>query len=267
VTEPLLRVEGLHKDFSSHGTVVRAVEDVSFDVRPGETLALVGESGCGKSTTARCLVRLLEPTAGRIVFEGEDIARLPQRRLRPLRRRMQMVFQDPNASLNPSMSVRQTLREPLRLHGLDAGESALRALMDLVRLEARLLDRRPDQLSGGQRQRVGIGRAIATRPAFVVLDEPTSALDMSLRIALLDLLRDLQSELGMSYLFITHDFSTVRQISDRVVVMNRGSVVETGAVADVLDAPEHPYTRSLISAIPVPEAGRRRRAGAAPVAE
>jgi peptide/nickel transport system ATP-binding protein len=263
VSEPLLRVEGLYKTFSGQGTDVHAVADVSFEVQAGETLALVGESGCGKSTTARCLVRLLEPTAGRIVFEGEDIAKLPQRRLRPLRRRIQMVFQDPHASLNPSMSVRQTLREPLRLHGLPAGEPAVRELMELVRLETGLLDRRADQLSGGQKQRVGIARAVATRPAFVVLDEPTSALDMSLRIALLDLLRDLQSELGMSYLFITHDFSTVRQMSDRVVVMYRGAVVETGAVSAVLDAPSHPYTQSLIAAIPVPEPGRRRRPTAA----
>jgi oligopeptide/dipeptide ABC transporter ATP-binding protein len=258
---PLLRVEGLRKWFGSHGDIVRAVDGVSFDVHPGQTLALVGESGCGKSTTARCLVRLEDASEGRIVFGDEEITAVARRRFRPLRRRIQMVFQDPHASLNPSMTVRRMLAEPLRLHGI-AGredmEAQLSELMGLVRLEPELLGRRADQLSGGQKQRVGIARAIATRPDLVVLDEPTSALDMSLRLALLDLLSELQRELRMTYVFITHDLSTVRQIGDRVVVMYRGKVMESGPVEDVLDTPHHPYTQALMAAIPVPEPGRRR---------
>jgi ABC-type glutathione transport system ATPase component len=259
MTEPILRVDELRKEFHSHGTVVRALDGVSFAVAPGETVALVGESGSGKSTTARCIMRLIDPTGGRIVFRDQDLATLSRRPLRRLRREIQMVFQDPHASLNPSMSVRQTLREPLRLHGADASEEQLRELMQRVHLDPALLGRRPDQLSGGQKQRVGIERAIATRPAFVVLDEPTSALDMSLRVSLLALLAELQRDLGMAYLFITHDLSTVRQIADRVLVMYRGRVVESGPVDRVLDTPEDPYTQALIQAIPVPDPSRRER--------
>jgi oligopeptide transport system ATP-binding protein len=262
VSDPVLRVEDLRKDFHSHGTIVRAVEGVSFEVCPGETVALVGESGSGKSTTARCVVRLIEPTAGRVLFRGEDVTEMPARRFRSLRRDIQMVFQDPHASLNPTMTVRQTLREPLKLHGRDgdASDDRLHELIERVRLAPALLDRRPDQLSGGQKQRVGIARAIATHPAFVVLDEPTSALDMSLRVTLLSLLADLQRDLELAYLFITHDLSTVRQIADRVLVMYRGRVVEEGPVDTVLDHPREAYTKALISAIPVPDPNRRSRA-------
>lgn len=261
MSEPILRVEDLSKEFHSHGDVVRAVDGVSFAVHPGETVALVGESGSGKSTTARCVVRLTDPTSGRIVFRGEDLATLPRKRMRALRRDIQMVFQDPHASLNPTMSVRQMLREPLKLHGGEGAvtEAHLRELMDRVHLDPSLLSRRPDQLSGGQKQRVGIARAVATRPAFVVLDEPTSALDMSLRVSLLGLLAELQRDLGMAYLFITHDLSTVRQLADRMLVMHRGRVVEEGAVDRVLDSPSEPYTQALIAAIPVPDPGRRQR--------
>jgi ABC-type glutathione transport system ATPase component len=266
MSEPIVAVEDLRKAFHSHGSVVRAVDGVSFAVHPGETVALVGESGSGKSTTARCVVRLTDPTTGRILFRGEDIAGLSRRRVRALRGDLQMVFQDPHASLNPSMSVRQTLREPLKLHGGEgaASEAGLRELMERVHLDPALLSRRPDQLSGGQKQRVGIARAVATRPAFVVLDEPTSALDMSLRVSLLALLAELQRELGLAYLFITHDLSTVRQIADRVLVMHRGRVVEEGAVEAVLDSPSQDYTKALISAIPVPDPARRRRPEATP---
>jgi oligopeptide/dipeptide ABC transporter ATP-binding protein len=238
------------------------VDGISFDVGAGETVALVGESGCGKSTTARCIVRLEDPSEGRILFRDQDITALARREFRPLRQKIQMVFQDPHASLNPSMSIRQTLREPLKLHRLaDSGDmdDRLDELMRLVRLDSRFLDRRPDQLSGGQKQRVGIARAIATRPGLVVLDEPTSALDMSLRAALLDLLAELQRELEVTYVFITHDLSTVRQIGDRIVVMYRGKVMESGPVEHVLDEPRHPYTQALVAAIPVPEPGRPRR--------
>lgn len=260
MSEPVLRVEDLSKRFAARGAQIEAVSGVTFDVAAGETVALVGESGCGKSTTARCIVRLLEPTSGRILFRGEDITALSTRQFRTLRRDVQMVFQDPHASLNPSMTVRQTLREPLRLNGGRgaASEPRLRELMDLVHLPPEFLGRRTGQLSGGQKQRVGIARAVAMRPAFVVLDEPTSALDMSLRGSLLALLSDLQHEFDMAYLFITHDLSTVRQLADRVVVMYRGAVVETGATDDVLDTPTDAYTRRLIAAIPVPDPDRLR---------
>jgi peptide/nickel transport system ATP-binding protein len=259
---PLLEVVGLEKRFRSHGQVVHAVNGVSFEVCEGETVALVGESGCGKSTTARCILRLTDPTAGRILYDGADITALSRRAFRPLRREIQMVFQDPGASLNPSMTIRQTLREPLRLHGLAERkevEARLHEAMRLVQLEPALLNRRPEQLSGGQKQRVGIARAIATNPSLVFLDEPTSSLDMSLRIALLELLDDLQRRLRMTYLFITHDFSTVRHIADRVVVMYLGKVMESGPVDQLLDDPKHPYTQALIAAIPVPEPRARKR--------
>jgi oligopeptide/dipeptide ABC transporter ATP-binding protein len=258
---PLIQVGGLKKHFVVHGATVRAVDGVSFQVWPGETVAVVGESGCGKSTTARCLVRLLDPNDGEIHFKGTEIGRMSKRDFRPLRKDIQMVFQDPHASLNPSLSVRRTLLEPLTLHGIATRKSAeqrLEELMRLVQLDPTLLDHKPDQLSGGQKQRVGIARAIASDPEFVVLDEPTSSLDVSLQSALLALLTDLQRQLGMTYLFITHDFSTVRQLADRVVVMYLGRVVETGPMADILDAPKHPYTQALISAIPVPDPHRRR---------
>jgi oligopeptide/dipeptide ABC transporter ATP-binding protein len=258
---PLLQVTRLKKHFSAHGGTVRAVDGISFQVWLGETVALVGESGCGKSTTARCLVRLLNPDDGEIHFKGTEIGRMSKSDFRSLRKDIQMVFQDPHASLNPSLSVRRTLLEPLLLHKIatrsDAGRR-LDELMRLVQLDPGFLDHAPDQLSGGQKQRVGIARAIASDPVFVVLDEPTSSLDVSLRSALLRLLTDLQQQLGMTYLFITHDFSTVRQLADRVVVMYLGRVMETGPMADVLDEPKHPYTQALISAIPVPDPHRRR---------
>jgi oligopeptide/dipeptide ABC transporter ATP-binding protein len=236
---------------------------MSFEIYQGETVALVGESGCGKSTTARCLLRLTDPTSGRIMFDGRDVTALSRRQFRPLRRHIQMVFQDPNGSLNPSLTVRKTLREPLELHRIASGtelETRLHELMRLVQLDPVLLTRRRDQLSGGQKQRVVIARAIATHPSFVVLDEPTSSLDMSVRLALLELLAELQKRLGMTYLFITHDFSTVRHLADRVIVMYLGRVMESGPVDDVLDEPLHPYTQALIAAIPLPEPkGRRRR--------
>jgi oligopeptide/dipeptide ABC transporter ATP-binding protein len=260
--EPLLRVVDLVKWFHSHGTTVRAVSGISFEVFPGETVALVGESGCGKSTTARCIVRLTDPTSGQILFRNQDVTQISKRDFRLLRRDIQMVFQDPGGSLNPSLTVRQTLREPLKLHGIVNGkelEPRLHELMRLVQLEPALLNRRRDQLSGGQKQRVVIARAIATHPSFVVLDEPTSSLDMSLRLALLELLAELQERLGMTYVFITHDFSTVRHLADRVVVMYLGKVMESGPVDDVLDSPKHPYTQALISAIPLPDPRAKRR--------
>ncbi len=257
---PLLEVDGLEHVFRAAAGHVYAVNGVSFRIAPGEAVGLVGESGSGKSTVAKCLVRLLEPTGGRILFGGRDVTHLGDGEFRPLRSRIQMVFQDPTMSLNPRLSVKQTLSEPLRLHKVAANgglEKRLAELMDLVNLDRRFLGRRPHQLSGGQRQRVGIARAIATRPDFVVLDEPTSSLDMSIRIQIIALLRRLQSELGMTYLFISHDLSTVRYLCGRVIVMYLGQVVEEGPTEEIFNNPKHPYTQALLSAVPIPDPALR----------
>jgi oligopeptide/dipeptide ABC transporter ATP-binding protein len=236
--------------------VVRAVDGVSLRVAAGETLGLVGESGCGKSTLARCVLRLIEPTRGRVLLDGEDLTALPEEALRRRRRDIQMVFQDPTASLNPRLSVAATVEEPLALHTPLAGP-ARRAradeVLDEVGLGAGLRDRYPHQLSGGQRQRVNIARAIATRPRLVVLDEPTSALDVSLRARVILLLAELKRRMGMTYLFISHDLSTVRYLCDRVAVMYLGVLVEEASAAELFDHPAHPYTRALLSCIPVPD--------------
>ena len=236
--------------------VVRAVDGVSLEIAAGETLGLVGESGCGKSTLARCVLRLLEPTAGRVLLEGVDLTALGDEDLRRRRRDVQMVFQDPTASLNPRLSVAATVDEPLMLHTPLTG-SARRArvdeVLDEVGLGAGLRDRYPHQLSGGQRQRVNIARAIATHPRLVVLDEPTSALDVSLRARVILLLGELKRRLGMTYLFISHDLSTVRYLCDRVAVMYLGIVVEQAPAAELFAHPAHPYTRALLSCIPIPD--------------
>jgi oligopeptide/dipeptide ABC transporter ATP-binding protein len=259
----VIRAENLYKSFREGQAQVWAVNGVMLDVEPGEAVGLVGESGCGKTTTARCLLRLLEPTRGRILFQGEDFTKLNGRDLRRHRRYLQMVFQDPNTSLNPRFSVRRTLTEPLKLHGLAhrgaEGEARLNQTMSRVNLEPHLLDRYPHQLSGGQKQRVGIARAIITEPRFVALDEPTSSLDMSIRIQLLSLLQRLQGELGMSYLFISHDLSAVRFLCSRIFVMYLGRVVECGPADEIFDHPAHPYTQALLSAIPIPDPRARRQ--------
>lgn len=257
----LLDVQDLHKVYSTRDKVVYAVNGITFAVEAGEAVALVGESGCGKSTTARCLLRLTNPTAGRIEFGGQEIGALGERQLRPLRRRIQMVFQDPTLSLNPKFTVRRTLLEPLKLHGLlgaDDPDTRLRKVMEQVNLAPAMLDRYPRELSGGQKQRVGIARAVITQPDLVVLDEPTSALDMSVKLQVIDLLRRLQRELGMAYVLITHDLSVVRHLCSRVMVMYLGHIVESGPVEDIFANPSHPYTRSLLSAIPVPDPLRKR---------
>src|SRR5262249_29110866 len=251
MTAPLVEVEDLKKVFSAHGGRVYAVNGVSFRIEAGEAVALVGESGSGKSTVAKCLVRLVDPSEGRIVFRGRGVTAMREGEVRPLRSRIQMVFQDPTMSLNPRLTVKQTLSEPLKLHGVARNGSLdghLGELMDLVNLDRRLLGRRPHQLSGGQKQRVGIARAIATRPDFVILDEPTSSLDMSIRIQIIDLLRRLQRDLGMTYLFISHDLSTVRYLCSRVIVMYLGTIVEEGPVEAIFTSPKHPYTQALLSA-------------------
>jgi len=243
------------------GAVVRAVDGVSFDIDAGETLALVGESGCGKSTVARCLLRLLEPTSGAICYDGQDIATLGEQAFKPLRRAIQMVYQDPTASLNPRLSARRTVEEPLLLHtdlGATERRARVEALMDEVGLGRELLDRYPHELSGGQRQRVNIARAIATHPRFVVLDEPTSALDVSLRSRAILLLESLRERYGLAYLFISHDLATVKYLASRVAVMYLGTIVEVGPTRELFAAPRHPYTRALISAIPVPDPDARR---------
>jgi oligopeptide/dipeptide ABC transporter ATP-binding protein len=242
--------------------VVRAVDGVSFTVGAGETLGLVGESGCGKSTVARTILRVLEPTAGRVRLGDVDLTALGPEPLRRARRDLQMVFQDPTASLNPRLSVRRTVEEPLRRHtALPPGErrERVRDILARVDLGAELLDRYPHELSGGQRQRVNIARAIATEPRVVVLDEPTSALDVSLRAKAILLLAELRATLGMTYLFISHDLATVKYLAGRVAVMYLGTIVEEGPTAELFRRPLHPYTQALLSAVPVPEPGARRQ--------
>jgi len=253
MTEPLLNVENLVKHYREGSHTIHAVNGVSFDIYPGEAVGLVGESGCGKTTTARCILRLEESTSGRILFNGADLTALPDSQVRALRRHFQMVFQDANESLNPRFTVRRTLHEPLYLHGLFRDETQLHAAIERVNLEKEHLKRYPDQLSGGQKQRVGVARAMMTHPQFVVLDEPTSSLDMSLRIHVIALLRRLQRELNMAYLFISHDLSTVRHLCDRVLVMYLGRIVEMGPTEAVFARPRHVYTRALLSAIPIPD--------------
>ncbi len=263
--EPLLRVTNVKKYFPIRSGIVlqrqigavRAVDDVSFDIPRGRTLALVGESGCGKSTTARTVMRLLEPTAGTITFDGQDITTLRGRALRGLRREMQIVFQDPYASLDPRMTIRAALREPFRIHGLPE-QGAVEELLQRVGLAPEHASRYPHEFSGGQRQRVGIARAISLRPKLVVCDEPVSALDVSIQAQVVNLLEDLQAELGLTYLFIAHDLSVVRHIADQVAVMYLGSIVEIGDRDAVFERPSHPYTQALISAVPLPDPRRER---------
>ncbi|MCW5747128.1 MAG: ABC transporter ATP-binding protein [Alphaproteobacteria bacterium] len=270
---PLLTVEGLTKRFPlsgigawidrmrGRGAEVRAVDNVSFAIEAGETLGLVGESGCGKSTVARCVLRLVEPTSGAVRFGQQDIVGLDRRALRHMRPVMQMVFQDPTAALNPRLTVRQMIEEPLRLHtSLTVAErrEQVADMLAAVGLGAELASRYAHELSGGQKQRVNIARAMVTRPQFVVLDEPTSALDVSLRSRIILLLEKLREDLGLSYLFISHDIATVKYLARRVAVMYLGTIVEQAPTRELFAGPRHPYTRALLSAVPIPDPDAHR---------
>jgi oligopeptide transport system ATP-binding protein len=236
--------------------VVRAVDGISFDIQRGETFGLVGESGCGKSTAGRTILLLYYPTSGRIFFEGTDLTTLKDRELRPIRQRMQMIFQDPYASLNPHMTIRETIGEPLQVFGLAKGkeiDEQVNSLLKTVRLNPNYATRYPHEFSGGQRQRIGIARSLALRPDFIVCDEPISALDVSIQAQIVNLLVDLQEEFGLTYLFIAHDLSMVRHICNRVAVMYLGKLAELASRDELYDHPLHPYTQALLSAVPVPD--------------
>ncbi|HUY21088.1 MAG TPA: dipeptide ABC transporter ATP-binding protein [Acidimicrobiales bacterium] len=271
--EPLLRAENVVKHFPLGSSslfrrsraVVHAVDDVTFDIRRGETLGLVGETGCGKSTLARCVARLFDLTSGRLVFDGHDISTLSRHQLRPYRRRIQMIFQDPYGSLNPRRRVGSIIGDPFAIHGIEEGgerKSKVQNLMELVGLNPEHYNRFPSEFSGGQRQRIGVARALALQPDLIVADEPVSALDVSIQAQVINLLAAVQSEFGLAYLFIAHDLSVVRHVSDRVAVMYLGKIVEIAGRHDLYTRPRHPYTKALQSAVPVPDpdlADKRRR--------
>ncbi|MCW2684403.1 MAG: oppF [Blastococcus sp.] len=268
--QPILQVRGLEKHFPIRGggllqrTVgaVRAVDGVDLDLYPGEVLGLVGESGCGKSTTGRAILNLQPATAGSVLFEGRELVGLSRKEMRPLRRDIQLVFQDPYASLNPRLPVFDIVAEPLVIHGLTSSDAELRSrvreLVETVGLNAEHTNRYPSEFSGGQRQRIGIARALALQPKVLVLDEPVSALDVSIQAGVINLLEDLKDEFGLSYLFIAHDLSVVKHISDRIAVMYLGRIIEIAERDELFERPAHPYTQALLSAIPLPDPRRER---------
>jgi oligopeptide/dipeptide ABC transporter ATP-binding protein len=265
-SENLVEIEHLTKRFQVRQGVfargkdeVHAVEDISFTVRRGETLGIVGESGCGKSTTARLILRLLDSTSGTVRFEGRDITKISQRRMRPLRREMQMIFQDPYSSLNPRKTVGQIVGSPFAIHGEKKAKSRVQDLLETVGLSPEHYNRYPHEFSGGQRQRIGVARALALSPKLIVCDEPVSALDVSIQAQVLNLLRSLQQDFNLTYVFISHDLSVIRQIADRIAVMYLGHIVELGDSESIYEHPKHPYTAALLSAVPRATSGGRER--------
>lgn len=270
MTEPLLQVKDVKKHFPIKGGLifskntgtVKAVDGISFDVFEGETLGLVGESGCGKSTTGRLILQLIKPTAGQVIFKGQDLTKLSMEEMRKKRREIQMIFQDPYASLNPRRTVNEIISEPLVVHSI--GTSAERKkrveqLLDVVGLRREHGERYPHEFSGGQRQRIGIARALAVQPKLIICDEPVSALDVSVQAQVINLLEDLQQEFGLTYVFIAHDLSVVKHISNRVAVMYLGRMVELAEFAELYNNPQHPYTQALLSAIPIPNPQLKRK--------
>ncbi len=259
----LLQVRNLVKHFPVEDSddVVQAVDNISFEIIEGETLGLVGESGCGKSTVGRCVLRLHEPTSGEVIFEGENIIGLPNTKMQELRREMQIIFQDPYASLNPRLSIRSIISEPLKIHRIGSKSEQSERVADLLQkvgLDPKYADRYPHEFSGGQRQRIGIARALALNPKLIICDEPVSALDVSVQAQVVNLLQDLQEQFGLTYLFISHGLAVVEHLSDRVAVMYLGKIVEICSSEELYEMPLHPYTKALLSAIPIPDPTEKR---------
>ncbi len=257
MADNILEVRNLKKYFKTPRGMVHAVDDVSFTIERGKTLGIVGESGCGKTTTGRCILRLVEPTSGQVFFDGKDIMSLKSSEMKKIRKDMQIIFQDPFSSLDPKNTINQTLTETLKINKIRTGKKAIEErvleLMETVGLAERLINTYPHELDGGRRQRIGIARALAMEPKFIVCDEPVSALDVSIQAQILNLLEDLQDKLGLSYIFITHDLAVVNHFADEIAVMYLGQIVEKAPTEELFDNPLHPYTQALLSAIPIPE--------------
>ena len=261
---PILEVEGLKKYFKTPKGMLHAVDNVTFSVRPGKTLGVVGESGCGKSTTGRAILRLIEPTAGSVRFEGQDILALNKEEMRRMRQKMQMIFQDPYSSIDPRMTISDIIEEPLKLHKLCGSrkerEDRVDRMMETVGIASRLVNSYPHELDGGRRQRVGIARALILNPSFVVCDEPVSALDVSIQAQILNLMQDLQEKYHLTYMFITHNLSVVNHLADDIAVMYLGQIVEKAPAVELFEHPQHPYTKALLSAIPIPNIRKKQEA-------